>query len=116
MPGPGMAVYYASKAFVSAFSRALSEELKATGVGVSVLHPGMTTTDFQARAGLHKSSGLMKVPGATARSVAEAGYAGLMSGKRSIVPGLGNKAGSLVLPLIPDAIILPLMHRFQKDR
>lgn len=116
MPGPGMAVYYASKAFVSAFSRALGEELKDAGVGVSVLHPGMTATDFPSRAGFHKNPTLMKIRGATSASVAEAGYHGLIAGKRSIVPGLGNKAGSVILPLMPDALILPIMHRFQRGR
>ena len=112
MPGPGMAVYYASKAFVSAFSRALTEELKAARVSVSVLHPGVTATGFHRRAGLPAAT----AKGVTARSVAEAGYAGLMAGKRMIVPGLGNKAGALLLPLMPDALLLPLVHRFQRGR
>ena len=112
MPGPGMAVYYASKAFVSAFSRALTQELKAARVTVSVLHPGVTATGFHARAGL--PSGTSK--GATARAVAEAAYAGLMAGQRTIVPGLGNKVGAFVLPLLPDALLLPLVHRFQRGR
>ena len=116
MPGPGMAVYYASKAFVSAFSRALTEELKEAGVGVSVLHPGVTATGFHARAGLHKAPELMAMKGATALSVAEAGYAGLMAGRRTIVPGLGNKLGALLLPLVPDAILQPLVYRFQRAR
>ncbi len=112
MPGPGMAVYYASKAFVSAFSRALTEELKGAGVTVSVLHPGVTATGFHARAGLPPGPS----KGAPARSVAEAGYSGLMAGKRTIVPGLGNKLGGLVLRLLPDALLLPLVHRFQRGR
>ena len=116
MPGPGMAVYYASKAFVSAFSRALTEELKETGVGVSVLHPGVTTTGFQARAGFHKAPALKAMKGATSLSVAEAGYAGLMAGRRTIVPGLGNKVGALLLPLVPDALLQPLVYRFQRGR
>ena len=116
MPGPGMNVYYASKHFVSAFSRALSQELKASGVGVSVLNPGATRTDFQARAGMANAPRLAKIGGATARSVAEAGYAGLMAGRRVIVPGLGNKLGALVLPLVPDAVVLPLVHWLQSSR
>ncbi len=115
MPGPGMAVYYASKAFVSAFSRALAQELKAAEVVVSVLHPGVTKTGFQARAGMVDTR-LDTMPGATASSVAEAGYAGLMAGRRTIVPGLGNKVGAVLLPLIPDAILLPVVHRFQRGR
>ena len=120
MAGPGMAVYYASKAFVSAFSRALSEELKGSGVTVSVLHPGVTKTGFQARAGMIRAgmagTGLDTMRGASALSVAEAGYAGLMAGRRAIVPGLGNKASALLLPLIPDAVLLPIIYRFQRGR
>ena len=116
MPGPGMAVYYASKAFVSAFSRALTEELKDEGVAVSVLHPGVTSTDFQARAGFHTAPKLERMPGASALSVAEAGYRGLMAGKRVIVPGLGNKAAALILPLLPDAVLQPIVYRFQRGR
>ena len=115
MPGPGMAAYYASKAFVGAFSRALTQELKAEGVVVSVLHPGVTRTGFHARAGL-VGPRLASLRGASARSVAEAGYAGLMAGRRTIVPGLGNKAGALLLPLIPDAVLLPIIHRVQRGR
>lgn len=112
MPGPGMAVYYASKHFVSALSRALNQELKAMGVGVSVLHPGPTRTGFHERAGVAGRD----LKGATAMAVAEAGYAGLMAGRRTIVPGLGNKVAAALLPLVPDAILLPLVHRFQSSR
>lgn len=116
MPGPGMAVYYATKAFVSSFSRALSQELKGAGIDVSVLHPGMTNTEFQARAGFHKIPKLNAMTGATSMSVAKAGYAGLMSGRRTIVPGLGNKVSAAILPLLPDALLLPIVHRFQSSR
>ena len=114
MPGPGMAVYYASKAFVSAFSRALTEELKDAHVAVSVLHPGVTRTGFHARAGVGAASSASR--GATALSVAETAYAGLMAGRRTIVPGLGNKMSALLLPLVPDAILQPIVYRFQRGR
>jgi uncharacterized protein len=112
LPGPGMAVYYASKHFVGAFSRALSEELRAAGVTVTLLNPGMTRSEFHARAGVRKPPGRR----ASSRSVAEAGYCGLMAGRRVVVPGLGNKLSALLLPLVPDAILLPMVHRFQKRR
>lgn len=114
--GPGMAVYYASKAFVSSFSRALTEEMKPAGVTVTVLHPGMTATGFQGRAGFGNAKAMGMVPGATSLSVAEAGYRALMAGRRSVVPGLGNKIGTLIMPLIPDAILLPIVKRFQDSR
>lgn len=116
MPGPGMAVYYATKAFVSSFSRGLTQELAGSGVGVTLLNPGLTHTGFQSRAGLTQVSGLRVVPGATSLSVAEAAYAGMMAGRRVIVPGLFNKLGALILPLVPDAIILRLVHWFQSSR
>ena len=116
MPGPGMAIYYASKHFVSAFSRALSQELKGSGVTVTLLNPGMTRTEFQARAGMARAQGLSKVSGASAMSVAEAGYDALMAGRRVVVPGLVNKLGATFLPLVPDALLLPLLHRFQSAR
>lgn len=118
MPGPGMAVYYASKHFVSAFSRALSQELSEAGVGVTLLNPGVTRTGFHARAGLPRAPALagQVKSGASARSVAEAGYAGMMAGRRVVVPGWGNKVGAALLPLLPDRFILPLVHRFQSGR
>lgn len=116
LPGPGMAVYYASKAFVSAFSRALSEELKAAGVVVSVLHPGVTATEFQTRAGLHRAPKMARLAGASSAAVAESAYHGMMAGRRTIVPGLANRLGTLLLPIVPDAVLLPLVHRFQRGR
>ncbi len=116
MPGPGMAVYYASKHFVSAFSRALSQELKGSGVTVTLLNPGMTRTEFQARAGMGRAAGLSKVSGATAMSVALTGYKAMMAGHRVVVPGFGNKLGAAVLPFVPDAVLLPFIHRFQSGR
>jgi short-subunit dehydrogenase len=115
-PGPGMAVYYASKAFLSSFSRALGEELKGTGVTVTVLHPGLTATGFQARAGFGKVATLSRLKGASALSVAEAGYGALMAGRRAIVPGLANKLGTLILPLVPDALLLPIVAMAQRAR
>ena len=76
----------------------------------------MTATGFQARAGFHNAPVLKRVPGATSMSVAQAGYRGLMAGRRAIVPGLGNKLGALVLPLVPDAILQPIVYRFQRSR
>jgi short-subunit dehydrogenase len=116
MAGPGMAVYYASKAFVSSFSRALSEELKGTGVTVTVVHPGLTKTEFQERAGFNKTPRLAGLAGATSMSVAEEGYRAMMAGRRAVVTGLGNKISTFFLPLMPDAIVLPLVNRIQTGR
>ncbi len=115
LPGPGMAVYYASKAFVVSFSDALSAELAGTGVTVTTLCPGVTRTGFQARAGV--AGGLLKaLPGMSAMAVAEAGYRGMMAGRRRVVPGLTNKLLVAILPFVPGAILLPLMARVQARR
>jgi short-subunit dehydrogenase len=115
-PGPGMAVYYASKAFIRSFSLALSQEARRDGVTVSTLCPGLTRTGFQTRAGFSESMGLARFSGASAREVAEAGYKGLMAGKRTIVPGFGNKILVLMARLVPDSIILPIIERMQQKR
>ena len=116
-PGPGMAVYYASKAFVLSFTEALAEELAASGVKVSALCPGPIITGFQARAGL--DAGAMKDAGAvviTARSAAEAAYAGLMAGRRVVVPGTGAKFLARTMAWMPHAILLPQLLARQGRR
>lgn len=91
-PGPFMAVYYATKAYVLSFSEALANELKGTGVTVTCLCPGPTKTGFNARAKLGgggmlaKDSVLMD-----AATVARKGYAGLMKGRRLVIPGVLNQ-------------------------
>ncbi len=110
LPGPGMAVYYATKAYVLSFTEALHSELKSRGIRVTVLCPGPVPTEFAERAGV--SGGL--APGIltqTAETVAEAGYRGLMRGQRVVVPGLANK---LIIILIPYRPAPPAAadHRF----
>jgi len=115
LPGPGMAVYYATKAYVVSFSQALSQELEGAGVTVTALCPGVTATDFHARAGL--DANLMKnLPSMSSRVVAEAGYKGLMKGRRLVVPGLFNKLVTGLLPLMPNGLLLPVMGRMQDRR
>lgn len=114
--GPSMAAYYASKAFLLSFSLALHQELRREGVAVSALCPGYTRTGFQARAGFGADMWLTRLPGSTAMDVAEAGYAGLIAGKREIIPGFFNKLSVLVLPFVPKAVILPLISQMQQNR
>jgi short-subunit dehydrogenase len=114
--GPGMAAYYASKSFVLSFSLALSQELHSQGVTVSALCPGYTKTDFQARAGIGANMDLGRLPASTAMEVAEAGYAGLIAGRREIVPGSLNKLGIGLLPFLPKSITLAVMSRLQQNR
>jgi short-subunit dehydrogenase len=115
LPGPGMAVYYASKAYVLSFSEALHSELKPRGVRVSVLCPGPVPTEFAARAGI---TGDM-APGfltQTAEVVAQAGYRGLMRGQRVIVPGLANRLVTLLIGLVPHRLLLAVVDARQSKR
>jgi len=99
-PGPWMTVYYASKAYVFSFTEAIAEELRATGVTSTALLPGPTRTEFQSRADM-AGSRLIRLGMANARSVAEAGYRGMEAGRVMVIPGISNKALSLVVRLSP---------------
>ena len=114
--GPRMAAYYASKAFLLSFSLALSQELRAQGVTVTALCPGYTRTSFQARAGFGADMGLTRFPGSSPMEVAEAGYAGLMAGRREIVPGFLNRLTVMLLPFLPKSIVLMLVSKVQQNR
>jgi short-subunit dehydrogenase len=115
MPGPGMAVYYASKAYVLSFTEALSRELSPLGVRVTVLCPGPVKTEFQMRAGIdaRRPSRLLD---RTADQVAQAGYDGFMAGKRLIIPGVGNKIVSLMPRLLPRGMVLRTLESYQRGR
>lgn len=118
MPGPGFAVYYATKAFVRSFSEAISHELKPAGVKVSCLCPGPVLTGFQSRAGMSFEGlmGAMKPALVPADEVARQGYDGLMAGRRVVVPGAVNKAMVWGARLSPRAILLPLLGAAQMKR
>ena len=112
LPGPGMAVYYASKAYVLSFTEALRQELAPRGVRVTVLCPGPVPTEFQARAGFrpHYNSAFLDVPAA---EVAKQGYEGLMANKRAVMPGLGIKLVPFLLRLCPRGFVAAAVARFQ---
>ena len=114
-PGPGMSVYYATKAYVLHFTEALAYELKDTGVKVSALCPGPTATEFQERAGFRNPM-LMKGHVMTAAAVAKAGYAGLQRGKTIIIPGFMNKMLAYSVRFTPRQIILAIVGWLQKNR
>jgi short-subunit dehydrogenase len=102
-PGPYMAIYYASKAYILSLSQALAEEFHQDGITISVLCPGMTTTEFHSRAGTDKTyifAGF--IPKMTAASVAEIGYNGLMRGRLVIVAGIMNKISIFMMWLTPS--------------
>jgi short-subunit dehydrogenase len=112
LPGPGMAVYYASKAYVLSFSEALRRELAPRGVRVTALCPGPVPSEFQARAGFKPGfdSAILNV---SASDVAQAGYRGLMANKRAVLPGLGIKIVPFLLRLFPRAFVLAAVGGFQ---
>jgi short-subunit dehydrogenase len=105
LPGPGMAVYYASKAYVLSFSEALHQELKPKGVRVTALCPGPVPTEFQARAGINATKFPRRLT-RTAAQVAQEGYRGLKDGERVVVPGLPNKLITVLVGLLPRRYVL----------
>jgi uncharacterized protein len=112
LPGPGMAVYYASKAYVLSFTEALRGELGPRGVRVTVLCPGPVPSEFQTRAGFSPGfdSAVLNV---SASNVAQAGYRGVMANKRAVLPGFGIKIVPFLLRLFPRGFILAAVARFQ---
>ncbi len=115
LPGPGMAMYYASKAFVLSFTEAMREELKPHGVRVTALCPGPVPTEFQQRAGFKPqlNSAALDV---SASEVARQGYQGLMANRRAVLPGLGIKLLPLMLRLVPRSFLLTAVGKSQLRR
>jgi uncharacterized protein len=111
LPGPGMAVYYASKAYVLSFTEALHRELASRGVRVTALCPGPVPTEFQARAGLKADDRALNVLSLSAERVARIGYDGFMRGKRVVVAGTGNRIVVALLQLIPNGLLLAVYGR-----
>ena len=112
LPGPGMAVYYASKAYVLSFTEALRNELAPHGVRVTVVCPGPVPSEFQDRAGFKPGfdSAILNV---SAADVAQQAYRGLMANRRIVLPGLGIKMVPPLLRLFPRAFILAAVGLFQ---
>lgn len=89
-PGPYMAIYYATKAFVLSFSEALAEELRGSGVTVTALCPGPTASGFQDKADMHASALVKGKQLPSSEQVAAAGYKAMQRGQRVYIPGLTN--------------------------
>jgi hypothetical protein len=113
VPGPFMATYYASKAFVISFTEALAYELRGTGVTATVLCPGATATEFAAIAGNDKSA-LFKGGVADAVSVAAHGYRAMMAGKVMAIPGLRNKLTLQATRFSPRAMVRGVAARLNR--
>jgi uncharacterized protein len=115
MPGPGMAVYHATKAYVLSFSEALHQELKPRGVRVTALCPGPVETEFQARAGM-PSDYFPPMLARSAERVAREGYSGLMANRRVVVPGSHNRVAALLPRLLPRGLMLSIMSLYRQRR
>jgi hypothetical protein len=103
-PGPLMAVYYATKAYVISFSEALANELKGTGITVTCLCPGATATEFAGRANMEKSR-LFKLGQMRSLDVARAGYNAMMKGKTLVITGMMNRALALSVRFSPRKLV-----------
>ncbi len=110
LPGPGMAVYYASKAYVLSFSEALHRELAGRGIRVTALCPGPVETEFQLRSGMQlpNAAKIIELP---ASRVAQLGYDGLMRSRRVVIAGAGNKLMVLLMRLMPHALLMAAVDR-----
>ncbi|NWG25789.1 MAG: SDR family oxidoreductase [Pseudorhodoplanes sp.] len=115
LPGPGMAVYYATKAFVLSFSEALHHELAPQGIRVTALCPGPVPTEFQARAGIHDEHIPRALTVAPAR-VAEEAYRGLLAGRRVVAPGLFTKFVTQVPRFMPRGALIAATGARQSAR
>jgi short-subunit dehydrogenase len=115
LPGPGMAIYYASKAYVLSFSEALHRELKTRGVRVTVLCPGPVPTEFQGRAGA-STERFPPLITQSAERVAQEGYRGLMAGRRLVIPGFANKLVTFLLRITPRQLALAGVEARQRSR
>ena len=112
-PGPLMAVYYASKAFVLSFSEALWKEAEGTGVHVSCLCPGPTESKFRERAGTGKTKLSRVGTPMSSESVARVGYRAFQKNRRVIVTGMRNKLLAGLAPFLPRKMLLSTVYDLQ---
>jgi hypothetical protein len=118
LPGPRMAVYYASKAYVQSFSEALRAEARGSGVTITSLCPAPVSTPFLARAiGAERAGAMGEGPFHVPLDVvARAGWGGFKVGRGTVVPGLANRAAVLAARFLPRALIAGAVARHQARR
>jgi short-subunit dehydrogenase len=114
-PGPLMAVYYATKAYVLSFSEAIAEELRDSGVTVTALCPGPTETGFAAAANMSGTRLFTMMRPGDSRAVAEAGYEAMKRGRRVVVPGLKNKLLAQSVRVSPRRLVTTIVRKMQED-
>lgn len=113
-PGPLMAIYYASKAYILSFSEAIANELKGTGVTVTVLCPGQTKTSFQQVVSEENCDNKISFNMACPVQVAKYGYDAMMQGKTVVVPGFFNKFLSRLPRLMPRKTSASIVRKIQE--
>ncbi len=111
VPGPGMAVYYASKAFVLSFTEALAEELAGTGIKVKALCPGPTKTDFFKVAHANDAQ-LVRIADMTAKEVAVQGHRTFRAGRTVNISGWRNRLLVLLIRLMPRSLVRKIVKKF----
>lgn len=116
MPGPLQAVYFATKAFVTSFSNAIAEELSDTNITVTNLMPGATETEFGRISGMDKTT--MFDNTASAQSVAQDAYNGMLAGKLDVISGLPFplKMMMTIIPFAPKKMMLKQVHKMQQSK
>jgi uncharacterized protein len=114
VPGPNLAAYHASKAYVRSFTAALAAELKGTGVTATCLAPGIVVSPFFLHTGFNKTQFARLMPRSTAREVATAGWRALQDGKAVVMPGLWNRVIVAACGLVPHALLLRLIANLQR--
>lgn len=115
-PGPFMAIYYASKAYVLSFTEALAEELRGTGTTVTCLCPGPVETNFQKRAHIGETNLLRSPLLVDIKEVARVGYEGMKQGKRLVIPGWKNRMGVSGTRFAPRAMMLKIISRLHESK
>jgi uncharacterized protein len=113
-PGPYMAVYYATKAFVLSFSEAIAAELEGTGVTVTALCPGPTASGFQDKADMHASALVKNKKLPTAEEVAALGYRAMQRGQRVYIPGATNWLMVQSLRFTPRSLVTKIVKAMSK--
>lgn len=111
-PGPLMSIYYSTKAFILHFSESIANELKGSGISVTVLCPGQTRTKFQQKVSNKEKK--INFNFSTAEEVAKYGYKAMMDGKTIAIPGTINKILSTIHRFIPRSITTKLMRKIQE--